>query len=280
LSRRGWRGRPFDAARRLGFGEPYFSEQVADHRAGDLIDFKFSDVREGVKLHRSHPLRMMLAVAPRLRVYLVGSDGGVLEGRHCLPLAALNLRINAQLNLAANFLRHFARLCETDLLAAAKSEVASYTVLLDPAHPTAFASRPFEAHEAVAETHAPLFFLGLRRPVRSAFHPSDHKICSHIGKNVGLDHVGRTGIRIASQTRSYARVSETVRERVGLKPGGQGGIRTHGELPPTAVFKTAALNHSATCPRPRRHSALPPGGKKNIGGSARRANDSARLVAS
>jgi hypothetical protein len=30
--------------------------------------------------------------------------------------------------------------------------------------------------------------------------------------------------------------------------GGQGGIRTHGELPPTAVFKTAALNHSATCP--------------------------------
>jgi hypothetical protein len=30
--------------------------------------------------------------------------------------------------------------------------------------------------------------------------------------------------------------------------GGQGGIRTHGELAPTAVFKTAALNHSATCP--------------------------------
>ena len=32
--------------------------------------------------------------------------------------------------------------------------------------------------------------------------------------------------------------------------GGQGGIRTHGELAPTAVFKTAALNHSATCPMP------------------------------
>jgi hypothetical protein len=30
--------------------------------------------------------------------------------------------------------------------------------------------------------------------------------------------------------------------------GGQGGIRTHGELAPTAVFKTAALNHSATSP--------------------------------
>ena len=35
---------------------------------------------------------------------------------------------------------------------------------------------------------------------------------------------------------------------LGLNAGGQGGIRTHGELAPTAVFKTAALNHSATCP--------------------------------
>ena len=31
-------------------------------------------------------------------------------------------------------------------------------------------------------------------------------------------------------------------------PGGEGGIRTHGRLAPTAVFKTAALNHSATSP--------------------------------
>ena len=30
--------------------------------------------------------------------------------------------------------------------------------------------------------------------------------------------------------------------------GGEGGIRTHGTLPRTAVFKTAALNHSATSP--------------------------------
>ena len=30
--------------------------------------------------------------------------------------------------------------------------------------------------------------------------------------------------------------------------GGAGGIRTHGGLAPTAVFKTAALNHSATAP--------------------------------
>ncbi len=30
--------------------------------------------------------------------------------------------------------------------------------------------------------------------------------------------------------------------------GGRGGIRTHGTLARTAVFKTAALNHSATLP--------------------------------
>ena len=30
--------------------------------------------------------------------------------------------------------------------------------------------------------------------------------------------------------------------------GGWGGIRTHGGRKPTAVFRTAALNHSATHP--------------------------------
>ena len=30
--------------------------------------------------------------------------------------------------------------------------------------------------------------------------------------------------------------------------GGSGGIRTHGTLSRTAVFKTAAFNHSATLP--------------------------------
>ena len=33
------------------------------------------------------------------------------------------------------------------------------------------------------------------------------------------------------------------------KGGGESGIRTHGELAPTAVFKTAALNHSAISPQ-------------------------------
>ena len=33
-----------------------------------------------------------------------------------------------------------------------------------------------------------------------------------------------------------------------LNTGGEGGIRTHGEVAPTAVFKTAALDRSATSP--------------------------------
>ena len=36
-----------------------------------------------------------------------------------------------------------------------------------------------------------------------------------------------------------------------ISSGGRGGIRTHGGLSPTAVFKTAALNHSATLPAGR-----------------------------
>ena len=41
------------------------------------------------------------------------------------------------------------------------------------------------------------------------------------------------------------------REARGAKQdGGRGGIRTHGGREPTAVFKTAAFNHSATRPAP------------------------------
>ena len=39
------------------------------------------------------------------------------------------------------------------------------------------------------------------------------------------------------------------------KSGGRGGIRTHGTLAGTPVFKTGALNRSATLPLPR-HQAL------------------------
>lgn len=35
--------------------------------------------------------------------------------------------------------------------------------------------------------------------------------------------------------------------------GGSGEIRTHERVPPSAVFKTAAFNHSATLPVRNRH---------------------------
>jgi hypothetical protein len=45
-------------------------------------------------------------------------------------------------------------------------------------------------------------------------------------------------------------MSVDVRSRVSDKfwTGGRGGIRTHGALAGTPVFKTGALNHSATLP--------------------------------
>src|SRR5687768_16214189 len=63
--------------------------------------------------------------------------------------------------------------------------------------------------------------------------------------------VARRGQKFTSNSKNIMQVD-----------GGWGGIRTHGELAPTAVFKTAALNHSATHPqgivaarRLSRHSA-------------------------
>src|SRR5580704_19427479 len=44
--------------------------------------------------------------------------------------------------------------------------------------------------------------------------------------------------------------------------GGRGGIRTHGALAGTPVFKTGALNHSATLPW-LRHQSLSGGKIKN-----------------
>src|SRR5690606_20364100 len=55
---------------------------------------------------------------------------------------------------------------------------------------------------------------------------------------------------LRGRRRGYGRLAlgPAARDELCGKCGGQGGIRTHGRLPPTAVFKTAALTHSATCP--------------------------------
>ena len=43
-------------------------------------------------------------------------------------------------------------------------------------------------------------------------------------------------------------LSETLWNNLKQLFGGRGGIRTHGTLAGTPVFKTGALNHSATLP--------------------------------
>lgn len=58
-----------------------------------------------------------------------------------------------------------------------------------------------------------------------------------------LEHRYYWGQRVIEKTRKLD--GERVRQTT---TGGQGEIRTHGTLARTAVFKTAALNHSATYP--------------------------------
>src|SRR5688572_29585640 len=60
-------------------------------------------------------------------------------------------------------------------------------------------------------------------------------------------------LNLRNRARSMTVTSAALERRPRLQDGmaasgGEGGIRTHGELAPTAVFKTAALNHSATSP--------------------------------
>lgn len=50
------------------------------------------------------------------------------------------------------------------------------------------------------------------------------------------------------KTPVFMRVSCMSLDGVKRVPGGGGEIRTHGRVTPTAVFKTAALNRSATPP--------------------------------
>lgn len=112
-----------------------------------------------------------------------GDEGGGEGGRAGMAVT--------QLDLAADFARQLARLRQTDLLATAEAEVPAYPMFLQAAHPATCASRPIHPDEAVAIADPARLTVGLRKPVRNAFYPCNHKNPSHIGKNVGLDHVGR-----------------------------------------------------------------------------------------
>ena len=51
-----------------------------------------------------------------------------------------------------------------------------------------------------------------------------------------------------SYVRRYFDISPP-RLTAAVETGGEGGIRTPGELTPTEVFKTSAIDHSATSPK-------------------------------
>jgi hypothetical protein len=57
-----------------------------------------------------------------------------------------------------------------------------------------------------------------------------------------------TYARSAQSTGTFVTDGERERRVTNEGAGGRGGIRTHEGLAPLAVFKTAALNHSATLP--------------------------------
>ena len=97
-----------------------------------------------------------------------------------------------------------------------------------------------------------------RRPSRTPTACTDHGGCRRATKDC--------------ETRKSAGFSGGDRapeDSGGRRAGGRSEIRTHGGLAPTAVFKTAALNHSAILPSPgyirafyrrgrSRHATLPP----------------------
>ena len=61
-----------------------------------------------------------------------------------------------------------------------------------------------------------------------------------------ISHAWRAGALLASARKQKSRPKAADF----LFPGGSGEIRTHERLTPSAVFKTAAFNHSATLPDP------------------------------
>jgi hypothetical protein len=57
--------------------------------------------------------------------------------------------------------------------------------------------------------------------------------------------------KISPKSYGFAWYQRTALDNGGQKYGGGGGIRTPGELAPSTVFKTAAIDHSATPPQGR-----------------------------
>jgi hypothetical protein len=84
---------------------------------------------------------------------------------------------------------------------------------------------------------------GANRPPENDFRP----FCRRAGQQFCPERSERPGLSAGS---------DKPRKGTPIGTGGRGGIRTHGGVAPTAVFKTAALNHSATRPVVRRSPGM------------------------
>jgi hypothetical protein len=139
--------------------------------------------------------------------------------------------------------------------------------------------------------HPDLTLLGSRRPFARAGigrhwqaatreqgeHHDDSTDCQHLDLRrlaSGTKNPPRTPDGIRTSTRSQP-IRPTVGWTCGGPGGGDGEIRTHGRRKPSAVFKTAALNRSATSPDGRDAKPVSPhasAGHRAGGGTARAAS--------
>ena len=85
---------------------------------------------------------------------------------------------------------------------------------------------------------------------RGSFFPLSDQARRRLSPRAGERAVHRSGVILPLRSAAPAVVGLLEGWRIIAKgtPGGWGGIRTHGGLAPTPVFKTGALNHSATHP--------------------------------
>src|SRR3546814_5430062 len=103
-----------DAARGLRFRQPDFRQEVADHRAGYLVDANIADMGEGIIAKALLPLRLVLLVLPSFPMSRQNLGGGFATGRDALRLPALQQRVQSQLALTANFPRSLAGIAHAD----------------------------------------------------------------------------------------------------------------------------------------------------------------------
>jgi hypothetical protein len=68
-------------------------------------------------------------------------------------------------------------------------------------------------------------------------------LCEELGIPYELNRYDRASLATLASVRNWR-----VAMRYPQKNGGRGGIRTHGQLAPSLVFKTSSLNHSDTLP--------------------------------